>query len=59
MIIQLKKEGIYAIKSMQTLVIASSCIDNITAITGFSLLVGIIFNKSNLKLENKFVLCQK
>ena len=49
MIIQLKKEGIYAIKSMQTLVIASSCIDNITAITGFSLLVGIIFNKSNLK----------
>ena len=59
MIIQLKKEGIYAIKSMQTLVIASSCIDNITAITGFSLLVGIIFNKSNLKLEKKFVLCQK
>ena len=50
MIIQFKKEGVYAIKSMQTLVIASSCLDNIAAITGFSLLVGIIYNKSMLKV---------
>ncbi len=46
MIIQLKNTGDFDIKSMQTLVIASSCLDNIAAITGFSLLIGIIFNKS-------------
>lgn len=32
-------------KNLPTLVIAASCIDNIIAITGHSLMIGIVFNK--------------
>ena len=45
LMIDLEKKRLGVAKNIPTLVIAASCIDNIVAITGHSLLIGIVFNK--------------
>jgi hypothetical protein len=44
LMIELKQKGLGESKNIPTTIIAGSCIDNIVAITGHSLLIGIIFN---------------
>ena len=45
MMIDLEEKHLGTDKKIPTLIIASSCIDNIVAITGHSVMLGIIFNK--------------
>ena len=55
--IQCQEKGLGTARKIPSLVVASSCIDNIIAIAGHSLIIGIIFNKGisiiiiNLKLN--------
>jgi NhaP-type Na+/H+ or K+/H+ antiporter len=46
--IELDNKKIGTDKNLPTLLIASSCIDNIVALTGHSLMISVIFNKSNI-----------
>ena len=48
LMIQLQERGLGVQKSIPGLVIAASCIDNILAITGHSLMIGIVFNKDQI-----------
>jgi NhaP-type Na+/H+ or K+/H+ antiporter len=48
LMIQMQERGLGVAKNIPGLVIASSCIDNIVAITGHSLMIGIVFNKGEL-----------
>ncbi len=47
LMIELKNKGLGESKNIPSTVIAASCIDNIVAITGHSLLIGILFNKGD------------
>lgn len=48
MMINIQESGLGVTKSIPALVIAASCIDNIVAITGHSLIIGIVFNSGQL-----------
>lgn len=48
MMIQIQEMGLGVDKQIPALVIAASCIDNIVAITGYSLINGLVFNSGQL-----------
>ena len=48
MMIELKEKDIGTRKNIPTLVIAASCLDNIIAITGFTLVFDVTFSKGDL-----------
>ncbi len=48
MMIELKEKEIGTRKNIPTLVIAASCLDNIIAITGFTLVFDVTFSKGDL-----------
>ncbi len=58
MMIELKEKGIGELKDIPTLVIAASCLDNIIAITGFTVLFDVTFSKSNVWWTIGFSLLQ-
>lgn len=48
LMIQLQETGLGVAKNIPGFVIAASCIDNIIAITGHSLMIGVVYNKSQI-----------
>ncbi|RNA39655.1 mitochondrial sodium hydrogen exchanger 9B2-like [Brachionus plicatilis] len=48
LMIQLQETGLGVAKNIPGFVIAASCIDNIIAITGHSLMIGIVFNQGEI-----------
>ena len=54
LMIELQEKDLGVSKNIPGLIIAASCIDNIIAITGHSLMIGIVFNKGYFINEIKF-----
>lgn len=48
MMINIQEAGLGIMENIPALIIAASCIDNIVAITGHSLIIGVVFNSGQL-----------
>jgi solute carrier family 9B (sodium/hydrogen exchanger), member 1/2 len=52
MMIIVEEKGLGKEKQIPGIIMAACCIDNIVSITGYSLIIGIIFNKGKTSIHN-------